>query len=248
MAVLAPAIIWTVRAHPNQYVYFNETVGGLKGAYGYYETDYYQNSGLQAADWLKRHIKERKGKKIIVRSNMAGFEQYFAGDTSWLNYSYGRYEERNQYDWDYYITYSRYIMPELLQDDKWPPGGAVYKVVLDDVPLSVILARKSKDGIKAYNAYKNKDFTTAVQYYTNLVKQDSTDPYVYLYYGISLGQGADIESIDKGIACLDRATQLQPGNPQFYNELSKLYRQEGDLYNEQKAKDMANSLVIRNGD
>lgn len=30
--------------HPNDYVYFSELVGGLRGAYGDYETDYYYNS------------------------------------------------------------------------------------------------------------------------------------------------------------------------------------------------------------
>lgn len=30
--------------HPNEYIYFNELIGGLPGAYGNYDTDYYGNS------------------------------------------------------------------------------------------------------------------------------------------------------------------------------------------------------------
>jgi hypothetical protein len=38
-----------VRLHPNQYVYYNHLVGGLRGAYRYYETDYWANSYAEAA-------------------------------------------------------------------------------------------------------------------------------------------------------------------------------------------------------
>ena len=39
---------WVVANHPNQIVYFNEFTGGIDGAYGHYETDYYMNSIKQA--------------------------------------------------------------------------------------------------------------------------------------------------------------------------------------------------------
>src|SRR5690606_18109272 len=45
---LIPEMIWTVRSHPTQYVYFNALQGGVKGAYGQYDLDYYQNTGIQA--------------------------------------------------------------------------------------------------------------------------------------------------------------------------------------------------------
>ncbi len=247
VAGLLPAMVWTVRAHPNQYVYFNETVGGLNGAYGYYETDYYQNSGLQAAKWIEKNARPAGGGKIVVRSNMVGFDQYFAKDTSWIAYNYGRYEERNQYDWDYYITYSRYIFPVLLQENKWPPQGVVHQVTEDDVPLCVIIARKNKDGIKGYEAYQAKQYAVAAGLYGNLVKQDSSDPNVYLYYGLSVARSGDLEdlnNLDKGINALNKAIELQPGNPELYFELSKLYGLEGDLYHQQQAKGKADAIVV----
>ena len=33
-------IRWMFASHPNQYMYFNELVGGLDGAYNQYENDY----------------------------------------------------------------------------------------------------------------------------------------------------------------------------------------------------------------
>jgi hypothetical protein len=42
---------FNVRAHPNQIVYFNELVGGPRGAMGRYDLDYWGNCLLEAVDW-----------------------------------------------------------------------------------------------------------------------------------------------------------------------------------------------------
>ena len=44
----------TYRNHPNEYVYFNEFVGGLKNVYGDYETDYYFNSLKSFSFWTSK--------------------------------------------------------------------------------------------------------------------------------------------------------------------------------------------------
>jgi len=40
--------------HPNQNVYFNPLVGGIKGAFLRYDLDYWNNSFKQAIDWLNK--------------------------------------------------------------------------------------------------------------------------------------------------------------------------------------------------
>ena len=44
-------LAFDVRAHPNQIVYFNEIVGGPRGALGKYDMDYWGNCLLQAVAW-----------------------------------------------------------------------------------------------------------------------------------------------------------------------------------------------------
>ncbi|HET9868917.1 MAG TPA: hypothetical protein VFR02_00255, partial [bacterium] len=41
------------RLHPYEYVYFNELTGGLKGAQGRFETDYWGASYKEAVDWVQ---------------------------------------------------------------------------------------------------------------------------------------------------------------------------------------------------
>lgn len=238
---LLPTIIWTFKSHPNQYVYFNELVGGIEGAAGYYDTDYYQNSGLQDAEWILKNVKPIPGKKIIVVSNMLGFDKYFAKDTSWLDTWYVRYNERHQKDWDYFVTYSRYISPEQLQNDKWPPANVVHEVKVNGVVLSAVIERKSKAGIEAYDSLQAKNFPAAAEKYAEYIKTDATDENVFVNYGIAL---ASMGNIDGGISALKKATELDGGNPQYYQILSQLYQIKGDKVNAQQATNQANAIMM----
>ena len=48
---LVNILTFTVRAHPNESAYFNELVGGPKGAFSKYDMDYWGNCVLQAVGW-----------------------------------------------------------------------------------------------------------------------------------------------------------------------------------------------------
>ena len=45
-----------IRLHPHEYVYFNEVIGGLPGAYGNYDTDYYGNSYKEGFESLYEQL------------------------------------------------------------------------------------------------------------------------------------------------------------------------------------------------
>ncbi len=48
-------VVQLVRLHPYEYIYFNELAGGVKGAYGKFETDYWAASLPEAVEWLESH-------------------------------------------------------------------------------------------------------------------------------------------------------------------------------------------------
>lgn len=239
---LLPAIAWTVRSHPNQYVYFNELAGGVKGAYGYYDLDYYQNSGKQAADWMLKNLKPIPGRKILVRSNMVGFDKYFAKDTNWITYDYGRYTERHHIDWDYYVAYPRYISAKLMQADSWKFQNAIHTVSIDGKPLCVVIKRSSTAGIAANEAYEKKDFATAAQKYAEYIATDNTDEFAYFNYAISL---ASIGQMDPAIAAIERAIKLDPERTEFYDVLAQLYQAKGNMQGAQQAQSMKNEILMQ---
>lgn len=55
------------RLHPHQYLYFNELIGGLPGAHGNYDTDYYGNSYKEGFAALADHL-WRSDREAFLRS------------------------------------------------------------------------------------------------------------------------------------------------------------------------------------
>jgi tetratricopeptide (TPR) repeat protein len=244
---LIPAITWTVRSHPNQYVYFNEFQGGVQGAFGYYDLDYYQNTGKQAADWILKNAKRVPGRKLIVLSNMQGFNNYFAKDSSWISYDYARYGDRHKKEWDYYVTYGRFISPEQLQANNWPPKEAVHIIAIDETPLSAILYKEDKNklGVEANKALEARDFATAVTKYTEYIKKDASDESVFVSYAIALASTGQLEP---SIAALKRATEIDPADPNNFRILAQLYQFKNDMANAQNAIIRAQELELRDKD
>jgi hypothetical protein len=55
LAALAPGIIGILQVHPYEYVYYNELVGGVRGAFQSYELDYWCTSYREAMAWINDH-------------------------------------------------------------------------------------------------------------------------------------------------------------------------------------------------
>ncbi len=151
--------------HPNEYVYFNELEGGIKGAYGNYETDYYMNSAKQDADWIKAHenLKRSDGRKTAIYSNCVtpvGF--YFQPDSASTIVGYTRYGQRDEKDADYEILYGRFVERDLLLNNAFPPEQAVYTVYADGVPLSCVIKRDDKRAYIGHELMEKNDYAGAV--------------------------------------------------------------------------------------
>lgn len=59
-----------LRNHPNQVVYFNQLVGGVRGAFYRYEMDYWGNSFKQAIDWVNK-VGELNGHPVTFSVNVS---------------------------------------------------------------------------------------------------------------------------------------------------------------------------------
>ncbi len=74
-AGLATILLFNVRFHPNQGVYFNEFVGGPRGAFARYEMDYWGNCFLQALEW-SAGVARSRGTTITVAGAPHHLVQY----------------------------------------------------------------------------------------------------------------------------------------------------------------------------
>lgn len=189
VVLLALPVAHTFRNHPNEYVYFNEWIGRLKGAYGDYETDYYFNSLKSSANWFRKNILPDlpQDRKTVVVTQAAGImEYYFRKDTN-VKVIYSRYYEKYSKEWDYAIFGNVYISPYQLENKLFPPSGSLYAPVVDGYPMSFVLKRDTKMELRGYQFEKDRQFEQAIQVFkeytrTHLQNEEVWSRMGKLYY------------------------------------------------------------------
>jgi hypothetical protein len=62
-----------VRLHPYQMTYFNAFVGGVAGASGRYETDYWLSSYKEAVEWINHRASQRAGQRLRILVAIDGY-------------------------------------------------------------------------------------------------------------------------------------------------------------------------------
>lgn len=65
-------VIINVSYHPYQITYFNELVGGTKGAFGKYDLDYWGTSQKAAVAWVNTHAPQHATVHIAMAADVAG--------------------------------------------------------------------------------------------------------------------------------------------------------------------------------
>ncbi len=185
--------------HPYEYLYYNQLTGGLKGAYGNYETDYYYVSQTEASKWLINYIKQKKaGTPVKVRATYS--VQWLFRNHPEIETSYFRNEERSMYDWDYAIIANRYIPPCQLKNKIWPPENAIHIIFADEVPVCAVLERKTKVDYSGYVALNEGRTQDAIKYFEEALINDDKDEMIFYNFAAALynnGQYAKADSVLK---------------------------------------------------
>lgn len=170
MAGLSLPVSHMIRNHPNDYIYFNELIGGVKGAYGDYEIDYYYNALKESVDWLKEH-EDYKNRKIKIITNHAGIlEHYFRKDTN-VTIAYTRYYEKYSKDWDYAVFSNVYINTFQLKHGLFPPPGTVYTSEVDRKPASVVIKRGNKEELQGFQLGNEGKLKEGLEVFQEVIKK-----------------------------------------------------------------------------
>ncbi len=192
--------------HPYEYLYYNQLTGGLKGAYGNYETDYYYVSQTEASKWLINYIKKKKaGTPVKIKATYS--VQWLFRNHPEIKTSYFRNEERSMYDWDYAIIVNRYISPWQLKNDIWPPENAIHIIYADRVPVCAILERKAKSDYLGYVALNEGRTLDAIKYFEEALINDDKDEMIFYNFATALYNNGQY---DKADSVLKRGLALNP--------------------------------------
>lgn len=205
---VALAIVFILSFHPLKYMflnhrydymYYNQLVGGLEGAFARYETDYYYVSQTEASKWLIGYLNKKNiTHPVKVRATYP--VQWQFRNHPEIETSYFRYDERSQSDWDYAIVVNRYISPYKLNNKFWPPENAIHIIYADKIPICAILERRSKDDYSGFMALSEGRNKVAIDYYKKVFFVDDGDEMIFYNFAAALyndGQFLKADSVLK---------------------------------------------------
>ncbi|MBI3167492.1 MAG: hypothetical protein HYZ22_03385 [Chloroflexi bacterium] len=125
---ILPGIFGIISLHPYEYAYYNQFIGGLKGAQGRFETEYWLTSYRAAAEYINEHASPDAG--VWVDGPGHTFSPFAREDLK-IN-SWSSVDPVDRYE--YVVASYRFISNETAQ----PNAEVVYEIIRDDVVLAVI--------------------------------------------------------------------------------------------------------------
>lgn len=175
--LLVEPILFIIPTYPNTVTYHNQFAGGVQGAYGNYEVDYYYNSVKQCVD---RFINEELPKykpddTITVASNAVHLLYPVLTKYKNLRVNYVRYHEKDQQPWDYAIFHIALIPLDVIQSENWVPESAIYTAQVKGKPLCLLLKRASQDDLLGFQALQNGNREQALEYFRKYLSKDANN-------------------------------------------------------------------------
>jgi tetratricopeptide (TPR) repeat protein len=200
---LVPAIVIILAIHPvmfltkkpvYSYLYYNQFVGGLKGAYGNYETDYYYVSQTEASEWLIEYLKKQNIDSAIVMTTSP--DNWHFRKNPAIRPLYIRYEERSMREWDYAIVSNRYIHPHKLKNKTWPPKNSIHIIYVDSIPVGAVLKRSEKSDYKGFIALENGRISDAIKFFEEALLTDNADEMIFYNFARALYNDGQYQKAD----------------------------------------------------
>src|SRR3990172_4698710 len=126
-----PTVVDMVVLHPYEHVYFNRAFGGLKGAYGRFDTDYWGLSMREGMEWINTNAEP--GSTVVISRHYVSSEPF--ADPGDRIVRIHQFEEENLSGPFYTMVLESY---EHVLGDRFAHCPIVYRVLRQDVPLTIV--------------------------------------------------------------------------------------------------------------
>jgi hypothetical protein len=142
IGLFAMPVTHIVQSYPNEYVFYNALTGGVEGAYGAYELDYWGNASKPLRRKLGAHLERtaHPDSTVVVRKNFTSPGEYIL-ERSHKPIEYGGISVNLPEDkeYDYAILIARWFPLAYFDNGMWPPGNTLFKETVDGVPIAVVV-------------------------------------------------------------------------------------------------------------
>lgn len=122
-----------VRLHPYQYVYYNAMTGGIRGAWGNYELDYYCHSYAEGVRWLEAMLRSQHGEAFEKKQFVV-----FTSDHPFSSTPF--------FPSNFVYTAEIHAAEFVISKDESIPGDILFTIDRFGVPLNYVKAREVERG------------------------------------------------------------------------------------------------------
>ncbi|MCC6725520.1 MAG: tetratricopeptide repeat protein, partial [Saprospiraceae bacterium] len=226
--LLAEPAVFIARNAKFPYVYFNPVAGGISGAFGNYETDYWGISMKQAVDWLEANgkISQNMTDSVTIGTSFsyvahAYVDKKFGGK---VKVKYVKFSNRYETPWDYGIFPSRYIKGAQLRAGIWPNKRSIHTIMANDVPLTSI-EQGGGAVFEGEQALKAQNFQGAIEAFKKELAQYPDNEQAWMKLTMAYLNTGNMAEAKNAAA---KSIETSPGNSSgyFYKGMAELYANE----------------------
>jgi hypothetical protein len=211
--LLAVHPLWHMVRNPFlQYVYFNPLQGGVKGALGEYETDYWGVSVRQGLAWLESQgiIGPDMTEEVLVASNFAyPLEMYVSRYNGKVKPVYVRYRQRHDAAWDYGLFQSRFVDGSYLRKGSWPPPNTIHTIDVSGTPVLAIMKNEDHTAFEGIIAQKQNRYEEAISLLERAVAREPRDEVAWAALAFTY---MNVGRLDECRTALDQTLDIDPDN------------------------------------
>jgi tetratricopeptide (TPR) repeat protein len=227
--LLIPALIFNIKNHPYQYMYFNEIVGGVEGAHGNYDLDYWSQTPKEAVKWLINHDpKVKDGEIKVVSNNIVQTLNGQVPEAEKLKYDWTR--EMQWYDraYEYAIFTTRTLSKSQILEGNWPPKGTIHEIKVDGATVAAVVKKENDYASSGYYALRDGKIAEAEAFYKKAYNYNpKEEEYVR---GLAKVYKAK-RSWDTAAKYFKEATVLRDRNYEAHYHLGEIYLNKASLAN-----------------
>jgi len=211
------------------YVYFNPIVGGTKGAYGEFETDYWGVSTRQGIEWMEQQgiLKPDMQEMVVIATNMHySVKQLTAKYGDKVKIKYLKWDKRCDDAWDYALYPTRFLSGHTLQKGFWPPDNAVHLVTAGGAPMLAVLKDTGKNCALGMAAGKLGDWPTTI---SMLEAEVANVPDNELAWTNLAQAYLSNEQLEEAKAAAEKALDISPDDSQANNLLGMYWINKNEI-------------------
>ncbi len=232
LLTLDPAI-FIIRNPHVPYVYFNPLIGGVNGAFGKFELDYWGTSIKQGMEYLEKqdvfkNATEENPLRVATNSNYVAMA-YAGRFGKKISLLYTKYYNRDEQKWDYALFISRFVAPEQQTAGKWPVKSySIKNIKANNTPILTVYKDSTHYAFEGQQFMKAKDYPNAINSFNKELAIHPDNELAYLRLGQAYLASSNFE---KSMSLLDSALALVP------NWDSGLYMKGLNLQNQNKLEE-----------